>query len=372
MELKRKVVMIISPQNWGEMHISKHHYAIELVKQGNTVYFLNLPCRKSPLFQMEEVPSYPGLFIINYYPLYRGKRVLPRSVFEGLMRLQVKFILFKIGQPIDVVWNFTSRLFYNLHCFGKTTLKIWHLVDFENSGNEKIAAQSADHIFAVSEKLKATLGVHAGRATVVNHGIARFQNRTIQPYLRPSQLTFCYVGNLQNAFVDRKNLLKLVEDNPQVQFHFIGPTSPKDNNLQGIFDRPYRNFLGKLERLPNCKLRGKVPSERLFHEIHAYDGFILMYDPVKLTNVGGNSHKIMEFLHTGKLIVSNFIDEYEGTGLFIMNQNKQHNGEMHALFGQAIRQIEMHNAIDKQKERLRFAANNTYAHHLEFISKRIY
>jgi hypothetical protein len=41
--LKNKTILVISPNNWGTMHISKHHYAIELARLGNSVYFLNPP-----------------------------------------------------------------------------------------------------------------------------------------------------------------------------------------------------------------------------------------------------------------------------------------------------------------------------------------
>ncbi len=43
MILDNKVILIISPQAWGKMFLSKHHYAIELAKLGNEVYFLNPP-----------------------------------------------------------------------------------------------------------------------------------------------------------------------------------------------------------------------------------------------------------------------------------------------------------------------------------------
>src|ERR1044072_3424593 len=43
MRLNGKVVFIISYENWGKMLMSKHHYAIELGKAGNKVFFINRP-----------------------------------------------------------------------------------------------------------------------------------------------------------------------------------------------------------------------------------------------------------------------------------------------------------------------------------------
>ena len=33
-------VLLISPQHWGTMRVTKHHYAIELAKLGHEVFFL--------------------------------------------------------------------------------------------------------------------------------------------------------------------------------------------------------------------------------------------------------------------------------------------------------------------------------------------
>ncbi len=47
--LNDKTILIISPQEWGKMLLSKHHYALELAKAGNIFYFLNPPDKKAEL-----------------------------------------------------------------------------------------------------------------------------------------------------------------------------------------------------------------------------------------------------------------------------------------------------------------------------------
>ena len=39
MKLTGQVIFIISYESWGAMLMSKHHYAIQLSKDGNKVYF---------------------------------------------------------------------------------------------------------------------------------------------------------------------------------------------------------------------------------------------------------------------------------------------------------------------------------------------
>ncbi|GAB1397072.1 hypothetical protein MASR1M65_18510 [Saprospiraceae bacterium] len=43
MIFKNKTILIISQQEWGLMRISKHHYALELAKKGNKVFYLTAP-----------------------------------------------------------------------------------------------------------------------------------------------------------------------------------------------------------------------------------------------------------------------------------------------------------------------------------------
>ena len=43
--LKNKIILIISPNFWGDIHLTKHSYALEISKLGANVYFLNPPSR---------------------------------------------------------------------------------------------------------------------------------------------------------------------------------------------------------------------------------------------------------------------------------------------------------------------------------------
>ena len=45
--LRNKKVLVLSPQSWGKMRISKHHYALKLAALGNEVCFVNPPLDRS-------------------------------------------------------------------------------------------------------------------------------------------------------------------------------------------------------------------------------------------------------------------------------------------------------------------------------------
>ena len=66
MRLKNKIILLISPQAWGNMFLAKHHYAIELAKCGNQVFFLNPPELGIKAVEIKQHESISGLFLIRH------------------------------------------------------------------------------------------------------------------------------------------------------------------------------------------------------------------------------------------------------------------------------------------------------------------
>ena len=108
MQLKNKSILLISPQAWGTMLLSKHHYAITLARLGNKVFFLNPPSNKIKKGEIRITPSeQDNLFIIEHaimFPFILKFHAI--SVFHWLMKFQVKKLLKSVGRPIDIVWSF--------------------------------------------------------------------------------------------------------------------------------------------------------------------------------------------------------------------------------------------------------------------------
>src|SRR5215475_10747584 len=106
--LNNKTILILSPQSWGKMMLSKHHYAIALARKGNKVFFLNPPDNhkwslaggKSRI-KFEPLKEYPGLTLI-WHQLYFPYNIKFhwRSGWNALIKKQVHAILRSIGQPI--------------------------------------------------------------------------------------------------------------------------------------------------------------------------------------------------------------------------------------------------------------------------------
>src|ERR1700757_3422349 len=109
-QLKNKTILIISQQDWGSMFISKHHYALELSKLGNKVYFINSPDQKNKLQPGQiiiEKTQYAGLFTVShrfFFPYFiRFKSVF---LFDKLVTIHINNIIKKIEEPVDIVWSF--------------------------------------------------------------------------------------------------------------------------------------------------------------------------------------------------------------------------------------------------------------------------
>ena len=96
------------------------------------------------------------------------------------------------------------------------------------------------------------------------------------------------------------------------------------------------------------------------------DCFLICYDIEKDQSKGTNYHKVLEYLAAGKVIVSNNITTYAGTGLVEMPQER-HNQNLPHLFGQVIKNLEVHNRSEKQQERIAYAREHTYLNNVRTI-----
>ena len=133
------------------MKLAKHHYAIELAKLGNEVYFLNPPDNDqwslgSKRIKIKPESEHPGLFIIDqqlYFP-YKLK-FHSRGIYNLLIKKQIRDILRAIHKPIDVIWSFDIGNLFPLSFFDKKIFKVFHPVD-EPSDSYAISAALGSNV----------------------------------------------------------------------------------------------------------------------------------------------------------------------------------------------------------------------------------
>src|SRR5205085_439293 len=88
-------------------------------------------------------------------------------------------------------------------------------------------------------------------------------------------------------------------------------------------------------------------------------------------NKSSNCHKIIEYLSTGKVSISNRIITYENTEGLLEMPDEFTNENLPGLFKKVITNIAEYNSPERQLRRIKFALENTYQKHVETISRFI-
>src|SRR6185312_573937 len=177
MQLTKKVILIISQQDWGPMFISKHHYAIELAKKGNCVYFLNGPHQGNRLkigeINIKKIENL-SLYIINHRFFFPYKvKFHFRYLYEKLVSFHSKRILLKIGKRLDIVWSFDISDTMPFEKFSNgSAYKIFMPVDLSLHPKAIENARHANLILSVSEKILHQFRDIQVPQYFINHGVA--------------------------------------------------------------------------------------------------------------------------------------------------------------------------------------------------------
>lgn len=356
MILENKKILIISPEAWGTNFVSKHNYALELSNK-NRIYFLNPPSAKYSLEQINQ-----NLIIVDYKSFPRGINRMPpqfRNYFNSLIISKIKNIL-DVGN-FDIIWTFDPFRFQNLNLFN-STLMIYHPVDIHYTSLEQEVAKSAQIIFTSCELIKDKIKKYNLNIYNIGHGISKkflikdISNRNAERIIRT-----CMMGNLQRK-IDYPVLFNLIEKNPDVKFEFIGPY--KISNLSK--DNRYNSEINHLKLYKNTCLYGPLGHDQLIDKLYQMDLFLNFYLEDENPAARVNPHKMLEFLSTGKTVLSYYMDEYrDNEDLLIMTRNKT---EIPMLFDKIINNINAFNDPKNMSRRRDFALQNTYGNKITHIN----
>ena len=371
------------------MFVSKHHYALELAKRGNTVYFLNPPAGEKTALPEKIVirPSgnHDRLFVIDHrlwFPYNIKFHWI--GLFHVLMRPHVGKILQKIGRPVDIVWSFDLGNLYPFGLFPSGSFKLFHPVDEPQNKTAIDSAQGCEVIFSVTREILEKYSAVAVSRHFVNHGLAGYflepadhvlpgdDHLRTADRVRPEgdAIRVGLSGNFLRGDLDRETLLAIIKENPQVIFECWGSYTVAQSNIAGNDDEPTRAFVAELQQQLNVVLHGAVASETLAGSMRRMDAFLICYDIMKDQSGGTNYHKIMEYLSTGKVIVSNNVTTYKDRpDLLQMTAQRDNNRELPALFRKVIGDLAHYNNPLLQKQRIGYAADNTYAAQIARIEK---
>ncbi len=369
-----KTIFILSPEAWGVMRISKHHYAIELARMGNRVFFFEPPSLKGSTRGVL-IPTNEGVQRLTYKPVARGKRYVGSKLYALMQRRQMRrFIRELTGQP-DVVWCFDQGTFDDLDIFG-AHMRIFHPVDHNLERCMPPVANTADLVFSTSHKILEYMCPKGTRGIFIHHGL----NATFEQFARlqlerlsdteeaePFRGRIAFWGSLFKESLDRRKVLDLVRSFPTYVFLCWGASSMVQNNLAGKNDAEVAEFIEALSSSPNVRMMGPGMAEDFIAEVPGIDILLNVEFEYSARWDNGNPHKLMEYLSTGKPVFSTPALIYADTDLLFVARDEDVVTDFKQLVGDWTIWSEKKESV----KRIEFALRNTYRQQIERIESHI-
>jgi hypothetical protein len=352
MNLENKNIFILSPCAWEGQKVSKHYYAEELSKK-NTVYFLEWPFF-SRVNQITENRIQGNLILLQIYlSIPRFFLFKFRFVFHFFLKKTIK----NLDIEFDIIWSFDSTDRFSLRVFRDLFPKkivVFHPVDYINKEAIFNNSKYADFTFSCSQMILECVS-EKRKSHFINHGLSEAflnPNKKVMDH-EDKKIVVGISGSMIAPQIDFKTLTLIIDSNKNVSFNFFG-------NYQSNYDLfdEANSFIELVKSTKNCNLFGILDTPALAKELNNCDLFLFCYDMQKL-NRGNNSHKLLEYLSTGKIIVSSFLELYKNNNGFKMTE-KLDNSELPIIFKDVLGNIDEYNSFKMQAERLKFASSNTY------------
>ncbi|MBR9832563.1 glycosyltransferase family 1 protein [bacterium] len=357
MKLVGKRILIVSPQVWEGLKVSKHHYAEELAQRGNQVFFLEPPAYGNRSVQIKKVDE--NISVVSYH-FFPGKRLRFhfRKIHDFFISLYIKQIIKQLGN-LDVVWCFEPNLYTNLKLFG-AKMVIYHPVDALSLPHQINVGKSANVIFSVSDSILAQFNSLKTPSFFINHGLSASFLQQLE-FKQFEKVRFAYIGNVMINGLDRNSLMKVIENHPEIGFDFYGSYDKNSND----------SFINFILRQPNATLLGRKSPKELANLLVDYSGYMMCYSPNIEINGGANSHKLLEYLSFGKVIIANKVFHYEQYRDLIQMSTQFDNSDYVALFDETLLSIDKYNTIELFNKRRALAFENTYANQVDRIENHL-
>jgi glycosyltransferase involved in cell wall biosynthesis len=333
-------VLIISPQHWGTMRVTKHHYAIELAKLGHEVIFLepteaNWNWTKSS-FELRPSDA-AGVRLLNQQlNIPYNLKFHAKGCYDWFIKRHIRKLEKTVG-PFDLVWSFDLTNAMPLKFFSASSKKIFFAADWPPNMDAVDAATSANTLVSVAQEILDQYPNNSQtKKLLIDHGVAEcFIEEGKKPFVKADdQIRIGMSGNFLRPDIDRPVLLDIIQTHTDLIFECFGAYESKKSNLGGSSDLETEQFLDVLNQAPNVLLHGMVSPEVLAKELRRMDAFLICYDLEKDQSKGTNYHKVMEYLAFGRPIVSSYVSTYLDNPLVMMPKNKLDKTELNIYISQ--------------------------------------
>lgn len=337
--------------------MSKHHYALELVRRGHRVLFYGPP-EVGPLRLSLEGKAGPGQLLLLHGPrVAPGLRLMPPRLRRALEARWLAGVERLVGESVDVVWLFENSRFFDMG-FAGDRLKIYHQVDLKQDFHPERAAASADLAIAISAPIERRIASAARQFLRITHGCPTVDaadsapswlNATFARYRFNAVIT----GNLSIPFLDNELLADLVEEHPDCGFHLVGRYTPG------------RGLHALISNAANAIFWGQHTSDAIPSFLEQADVLLVAYQTEEYIEQLANPHKIMEYLASGRCVLASRTLEYEGRPDLV--ETAWTREDFKSRFAEITEKPSIYNTPDLVARRQAFAADNTYPRQLERI-----
>lgn len=358
MNLKNKNILLISPEPWNHIFVSKHHYATHLGLLENQVFFLNPPSNETSC----KTTDYKNVFSVQYKGFVKGLRFLPPFIQRIFIRQKFKALQKLCGVDFDVIWSFDNSVFFDFSALPNQIYSISHIVDLNQNFKFKRAAKTANLCIGLIPEIVKKLKRHNKNTIQITHGVKLFENNVETINLPGRNIhKAVYAGNLNMKHIDWELLYKVTIQFPQqLDFIFIGDNHDKINN----------SYKKKILELNNVFFLPKVNYKELYQYLSSADILFLAYLPTYETDCA-LPHKLFEYLQTGRLIISNWINSYSEIVTYVDILCSNNADEYILNFKRAIETIDFDEKNTVNERNKEFAISNSYDNQINKIEKFI-
>lgn len=344
---------MISPEPWGKIFLSKHHYA-SFLSENHQVVFLNPSAgfTKIPFgnmqIRLEEIK--PGLTQVSYLNCLPRLNNLPKIIRNWVYKIQVRRIKKMLNLNFDLVWSFDPRRYTDQRIWGARKA-LFHSVDLHAQADEVSMIQTSDVVVGVTERICDDLKKLGANAYLVTHGSHVDSDNHDKIDLPGSQkIKAVYSGNF-HIQLHYELLIQLAKENSTCDFILIGPT--ESSNIGAGPTNPKE--LAILRSLNNVFFMGVVEGSMLHLYHNAADVCVVFYK--KELKVHG-THKMLSYFASGKVVLSTPIEAYAGLPeeLILFAEEEDYPNK----FKEILDNLPLYNDSRKTGIRRNFAASHHY------------
>ncbi|PIB36610.1 hypothetical protein BFP72_14970 [Reichenbachiella sp. 5M10] len=346
MKLRDQNILLISPEPWDHIFVSKHHYARHLAERDNRVVFAN---PAGDRWQLKD-SGVAGLQVLDYPKFVKGLRKLPTWVSQRLIRHKLKQIEKHCDLTFDLIWSFDNSVFFDFTLLD--TYNISHIVDLNQDFETAKAARTADICLGNTSQIVERLQSHNPNTHFINHGLHLSDEQEAIDLQPVDGMKIGYCGNLDIPYLDWKTLEQAFAQLTDCTFYLAGKCERNQDKLQ----HPTVVYLGQLN----------ASEMRSFYT--EMDLLILCYLADDYPDQLANPHKFMEYLASGKPIVSSLTSTYVELQEVQMCTTQ---AEWLPLLQRTIAEYSAWSSSEMSDQRKAIANDNTYEKQIDRIENKI-